>query len=141
MGAGVLHPEREIGPGKGGVDGGLLRPQASDPPTEDRPEAQQMSGFGSGIAHWAREVVLTRDSPRDADLGIKLLKVESDGTAVIAVDRPSERLSVRPGEYVHTSAGTFGAYGLQVTSTDAARQTAVLLRRGATYYPNRGNRQ
>ena len=81
-----------------------------------------------------REVRLTPSEPADKRLGIRLVRVDPDGAAVIAVKRTQEVLKAMPGEpflgryeNVHGySVRTFGEHGLILVSSDVAAHSAVL---------------
>src|SRR3712207_698307 len=85
------------------------------------------------VRHFMREVHLTRKEPADKELGIRLLRVEADGAAIISVTKTEEVLSAMPGkpflgryQDVHGySVRTFGERGLVLRSSDVAAQSAL----------------
>jgi hypothetical protein len=88
------------------------------------------------ISHFAREVRLTRADPVDEELGIRLLRVEGDGTTVIHVAKTDETLAAKPGEPFLGRRGEynvriFGERGLTLVKSDPSRGTATLERRWA----------
>jgi hypothetical protein len=90
------------------------------------------------ITHYQRSTTLTRDRPRDEKLGVKLVRVEPDGTAVIDVASTGERLKAKPGEpFLGRRGGrynvrVFGEEGLVLEGSDATAQSAVFLSRRAS---------
>src|SRR5687767_11134518 len=55
-------------------------------------------GAYDGVRHLMREIHLSPKDPADKRLGIRLLRVEPDGAAVIAVAETNEVLRAMPGE-------------------------------------------
>jgi hypothetical protein len=92
-----------------------------------------------GVGHRSREVALDRFGPPDSWLGVMLIRVDPDGTAVIHVKETGELLAAAPGQpflgrYIEEMGlrrRTFGEEGLTLQSSDPSAQTAVLIARWA----------
>ena len=99
--------------------------------------SRSLPGGPYSIKHYQRTITLTRDRPRDARLGVTLVRVEPNGTAVIDVASTGERLAAAPGEpFLGKRDGqyhvrTFGESGLVLEDSDPEAQSAVLVRRWA----------
>jgi hypothetical protein len=91
---------------------------------------------------YARQVQLTQDAPRDRRLGVRLLRVEPDGTTVIHVAKSAETLSVKPAEFVlgeyrpPYNVRTFGERGLYLADSDPRAQSARLIHQWAVSRAN-----
>jgi hypothetical protein len=88
------------------------------------------------LTHFFREVRLSPEHPVDDELGIRLLRVKADGTAVIHVRKTDETLAAQPGEPFLGRRGEynvriFGERGLILAQSDPSRGTAMLERRWA----------
>ena len=91
-------------------------------------------------SHSARKIVLTSSSPPDRVWGVQLIRVEPDGTAVIAASRSGETLAAKPGQpflgkRLQHGARVFGDEGLTLLRSDYAAQRAVFLVRWAGPFP------
>ena len=109
---------------------GTPSPNPAHPPGEEPPTTYT-------ITHYQRTLTLTRERPRDTKLGVTLVRVEPDGTAVIDVASTGERLAAAPGRPFLGKRGgryhvrTFGESGLELEDSNPKAQSAVLVSRWA----------
>ena len=83
--------------------------------------------------------MLNRFAPPDSSLGVMLICVDPDGTAVIHVKDTGELLAAAPGQpflgrytdEMGLRRRTFGEEGLTLRSSDPSAQTAVVVARWA----------
>jgi hypothetical protein len=91
---------------------------------DDSAEVFTLPPSPTTFTHQSRVITLTPDAPRDDGLGIQLVRVEANGTAVIRVDPTEGTFAAKPGEYFHV----FGTRGLYLSRAEPGTQTAILVR-------------
>jgi hypothetical protein len=74
--------------------------------------------------HNSSEITLSREQPRDQDLGIKLRSIAADGTTTIRRLGSRQMLRASPGGYFASQ--EFGAHGLELVRASSESQVAIL---------------
>jgi hypothetical protein len=131
--------------------------QAAIHPASNRaePDRAQLSGAGTasafdvrralggvGWGHRSRQIILTPASPFAADIGVRLLGIEVDGTVFISVDSSGETMAAVPGKpFLGSRRGphnvsVFGNRGLVLYRSDPTTGAAEFTHRWAEVGPS-----